>query len=78
MSWYKIELSDKQLADNETGIIQNNFDAIWMAAGNPEGFALFHTTITKRPDEIYVSPVASEICKLLIKKYTDYNRWPKL
>lgn len=41
MPWYKIELTNTQVAEGRNLDIHDKFDKVWLANGCPEGFCLF-------------------------------------
>ncbi len=69
MGWHKIELSAEQKENNESEKLTKSFDERWIALGAPKGFSLFHSSIPSVPSLIYVSPLASSNCELLVKSY---------
>ena len=64
MSWNKIEINKVNVRD-----IQEQADVIWSAFGSPKRFALFCTRTVKFPTIVYFSPLASDLCHSIIKRY---------
>ena len=69
MSWYKVQLTWEQQADNEMANIQAQLYKIWHALGFPKGFALYQSNGDTEPVTFYFSPGASKVGDSIIKNY---------
>ncbi len=75
MSWNRIVLPLKIEVCKDTVEIGNLGWEVYRQENQPEGFAMFHATTGdgEGPDNqmiVYLSPVASSLCKNIAEKYT--------
>jgi len=57
MTWHKVTLSVDQVVNQEHSNIQDQFDALFIAAGAPKDMALFSSSLTGKDElHMYFSP----------------------
>ena len=70
MSWYKVEISvDAVVNHHKHSAFQDQFDALWMAAGAPKEASLFSAKGSGFPVKYFIPPKAYQFAKGLISAY---------
>jgi len=66
-TWFKIALSQKQVAANHVSRIQDGFEEVFIAAGSPKGAAMFGVSNDDGGDDLYFNPAAAELAEDLLR-----------
>jgi len=68
-SWYKVTLSDADIAASRHAELQNTFEVIFMANGGPKGAAMFVDLDSTQGHDFYFPPSAAKIARVLIQSF---------
>jgi hypothetical protein len=69
--WYKVTLTQQEIASFRHVAMQNSFQGIFMSKGGlPEDAAMFTYTETRFPTDYFFSPSAVSIARPLILHYS--------
>lgn len=66
-AWFKIALSDEQVAAWHVSRLEDAFGALFIAAGSPAGAALFSIALDDGGENLYFTPRASALASSLLK-----------
>jgi len=70
MKWFKITLSDAQIAGNELQALQDRFIEVYMAGEEPRNMALFATDASPNTFYICASTSSSPFVNILVDFFT--------
>jgi len=68
-SWYKVTLSDADIAASRHAELQNTFKVIFMANGRPKGAAMFVDLDSIQGHHFYFPPGAAKIARVIIQSF---------
>jgi len=70
MSWHKVTMSVDQVVNREHSRLQEQFEALFVAAGAPQDMALFSATLAGNTElNIYFSPGSVRHVQAIIDHY---------
>ena len=71
MTWYKITLTDEQIAKNETAVLQQKFDQLWLSLGSRKDMTLFAEKSAGGPSRtFFLTPACYDYARALIGIYS--------
>jgi hypothetical protein len=66
-TWFQIGLSAAQVAANHISRIQDAFEEVFIAAGSPNGVAMFGVSNEGGGEDLYFNPAAAELAEAVLK-----------
>jgi hypothetical protein len=66
-TWFRIRLSAAQVAADHISRIQDAFEEVFVAAGSPDGVAMFGVSNDDGSDDLYFNPAAAALAEPLLR-----------